>query len=34
MATLIEEAMASDKDVFRYRRISTPQPTGTLEPAS
>jgi pyrroloquinoline quinone biosynthesis protein E len=34
MAALIEEAMASDKDVFRYRRISAPQPTGTLEPAS
>ncbi|TWF58562.1 pyrroloquinoline quinone biosynthesis protein PqqE [Neorhizobium alkalisoli] len=34
MAALIDEAMASDKDVFRYRRISTPQPAGTLEPAS
>jgi pyrroloquinoline quinone biosynthesis protein E len=34
MAALIDEAMASDKDVFRYRRISTPHPTETLEPAS
>lgn len=34
MAALIEEAMASDKDTFHYRRISGPVPTHRLEPAS
>ncbi|MCB5204934.1 pyrroloquinoline quinone biosynthesis protein PqqE [Neorhizobium sp. T786] len=34
MAALIEEAMASDKDTFHYRRISGPVPTHQLEPAS
>jgi pyrroloquinoline quinone biosynthesis protein E len=34
MAALIEEAMTSDKDAFRYRRISGPAPTVRLEPTS
>lgn len=34
MAALIEEAMASDKDAFHYRRISGPVPTHRLEPTS
>jgi PqqA peptide cyclase len=34
MAGMIEEAMASDKDVFRYRRIGGAVPARPLEPTS